>query len=393
MGTVASGAWPQPEAPEAARFATLQDHYRSLAQREKLEKENRRFYGRKLSYMQLTDKYGLSAAVARRRAGLPPLHSLTGKSTSQEGNGQVPLAPAESKMVDEIEKFDLETMLTPVDLSSIATLEQRLAQIDIQPESVLELYPRHKYLMIKRSQRCRKCEHNLSKPEYNPTSIKFKIQLAAFYHIPEISIYKLANCPFVPGTEYNFVLKLANPTQHPTYIEFIDLEQYMINRKDPEEFEDLEKESTAASKPESDQQPLSMTSGGSGNRMASSYLRQPTLVKASAQHEIKPNAKMIIPKTPKVYLPPRDDAAEFDDSGPDLRGVVDDKQVVSWRKGNKAGIVLSAHIDKNIQKNEDIVTGFALKFVYTNTVPALEQREVQTSDITAPVYVTLGKME
>ena len=110
------------------------------------------------------------------------------------------LAPAESKMVDEIEKFDLETMLTPVDLSTIPNLEQRLAQIDIQPDNVLELYPRHKYLMIKRSQRCRKCEHNLSKPEYNPTSIKFKIQLAAFYHIPEISIYKLANCPFVPGT-------------------------------------------------------------------------------------------------------------------------------------------------------------------------------------------------
>lgn len=53
----------------------------------------------------------------------------------------------------------------------------------------------------------------------------------------------------ISGTEYNFVLKLANPTQHPTYIEFIDLEQYMINRKDPEEFEDPEKESTAASKP------------------------------------------------------------------------------------------------------------------------------------------------
>ena len=66
---MASGAWPQPEASEAPRFATLQDHYRTLAQREKLEKENRRFYGRKLSYMQLTDKYGLSAAVARRRAG------------------------------------------------------------------------------------------------------------------------------------------------------------------------------------------------------------------------------------------------------------------------------------------------------------------------------------
>ena len=81
-------------------------------------------------------------------------------------------------------------------------------------------------------------------------------------------------------------------------------------------------------------------------------------------------------------------------TGPDLRGVVDDKQVVSWRKGNKAGILLSAVIDKDVKVGDDIVTGFALKFVYTNTVPALDSsREVQTSDVTAPVYVVLGKME
>ena len=250
--TVASGAWPQPEAPEAARFATLQDHYRTLAQREKLEKENRRFYGRKLSYMQLTDKYGLSATVARRRAGLPPLHSLTSKPTLQEGNaGQVPLAPAESKMMEEVEKFDVESMFNdPVDLSSIATLEQRLAQIDLQPESVLKLFPRHKYLMIKRSQRCRKCEHNLSKPEYNPTSIKFKIQLAAFYHIPEISIYMLGNSPMVPGSEYGFVLKMANPTQHATYVEFLDLEQFKMEERcriaNEVEIEEVEKETAKA---------------------------------------------------------------------------------------------------------------------------------------------------
>ena len=49
--------------------------------------------------------------------------------------------------------------------------------------------------------------------------------------------------------------------------------------------------------------------------MTTSYLRQPTLVKASPNHEITPNARLITPKCPKVYLPPRDDAAEFDDSG------------------------------------------------------------------------------
>jgi hypothetical protein len=47
--------------------------FRNLAHKEKMEKENRRFMGRKMTYMQLSDKYGLSAAVARKRAGLPPL--------------------------------------------------------------------------------------------------------------------------------------------------------------------------------------------------------------------------------------------------------------------------------------------------------------------------------
>ena len=170
------------------------------------------------------------------------MHSLTGgKTATPENNGQVPLAPSESKMIDEVEKFDLESMFSdPVNLSTIPNLEQRLAQIDIQPSNVLELFPRHKYLMIKRSQRCRKCEHNLSKPEYNPTSIKFKIQLAAFYHIPEVSIFKLAETPFVPGAVCNFVLKLANPTQHPTYVEFIDLVGHMIERKAKEEATEVE---------------------------------------------------------------------------------------------------------------------------------------------------------
>merc|ERR1711981_1070718 len=109
--------------------------------------------------------------------------------------------------MEEVEKFDVESMFNhddPVDLSSIATLEQRLAQIDIQPESVLKLYPRHKYLMIKRSQRCRRCEHNLGKPEYNPTSIKFKIQLAAYYHVPELVIYKVDK--LVAGMQAKFVI-------------------------------------------------------------------------------------------------------------------------------------------------------------------------------------------
>lgn len=98
-------------------------------------------------------------------------------------------------------------------LLPVTTLRQRLLQPDFQPAGASQLHPRHKHLLMKRSLRCRvrtlcspfpikcccflmkvhkqitffvflnflhqKCEHNLSKPEFNPTSIKFKIQLVA----------------------------------------------------------------------------------------------------------------------------------------------------------------------------------------------------------------------
>ena len=115
------------------------------------------------------------------------------------------------------------------------------------------IYPRHKQLMVKQSQRCRQCEHNLSKPglkafyaalfwnetrlthnltqnyvphfsEYNPASIKFKIQLSAYYHIPEIKLVRYpAKESLIPGKSIDFVLKFINPTQHPTFIEILDL--------------------------------------------------------------------------------------------------------------------------------------------------------------------------
>ena len=62
---------------------------------------------------------------------------------------------------------------------AVTTLEQRLHHPEVQAEKINELRPQHKQFLVKRSQRCRTCEHNVSKPEFSPQSIKFKIQLAA----------------------------------------------------------------------------------------------------------------------------------------------------------------------------------------------------------------------
>jgi len=114
-------------------------------------------------------------------------------------------------------------MTEPLDLYSVTSLAQRLAQLEAQPSTIIDLFPRHKHLMIKRSQRCRRCEHNLSKPEYNPTSIKFKIQLAAYYHVPEIVIFRVGE--LTPGKVSQLVIKVTNPSNTGTVLEFLTLDK------------------------------------------------------------------------------------------------------------------------------------------------------------------------
>ena len=73
--------------------------------------------------------------------------------------------------------------------------------------------------------------------------------------------------------------------------------------------------------------------------------------------------------------------------------VVDDKRIVAWRKSNKVGIKAKAKLNCDLKPGTEVVTGFALRFLYTNTVPSLEQREIQTSEVTIPVFVVLGICE
>merc|ERR1711909_223333 len=136
--------------------------------------------------------------------------------------------------------------------------------------TISTIFPKHKHLMIKRSQRCRRCEHNLSKPEYNPTSIKFKIQLAAYYH--------------VPGKVAQLVIKVTKPTNTGTTLEFLSLSKLR-------ELKEAEKED------EKDDKPVS----------AINPLRQPSIVTAVDQSIGLATAQIALP-TSMVYLPPRDDA-------------------------------------------------------------------------------------
>ncbi|KAF6773808.1 hypothetical protein AHF37_07540 [Paragonimus kellicotti] len=88
---------------------------------------------------------------------------------------------------DELVAFDLDPYINqPLQLEKITTVRQRHLAPQTQPKLTAELEPRLKCLVVKRSMRCRTCEHNLSKADFNPSSIKFRINLSAMYHVPEL---------------------------------------------------------------------------------------------------------------------------------------------------------------------------------------------------------------
>ena len=213
----------------------------------------------------------------------------------------------ELQELDSLAEPPMELLTQALDLCGVTSLEQRMAQLEAQPQDIASIFPRHKHLMIKRSQRCRRCEHNLSKPEYNPTSIKFKIQLAAYYHVPEIVIYRVGSLQ--AGLPAKFVIKVVNPSNTGTELELVSLAA-LQSLKDQEEASRAE---ARARGEEREDRPVS----------AINPLRQPSIVEAEDRSLGLVTAQVAMPAS-KVYLPPRDDAAEFDDGGVDMAGHTDE---------------------------------------------------------------------
>lgn len=192
---VSSGNIPEPEIPNAKRLEALADYYKALSLKEKNEKEKKRVTHRNAVF--LLDKYGISsslsakvsatlrARMARSSSGV----SLSDMKTSQElpsFKSAEALDEIELDKVDRlnIEKYygsteDKEEFEDNLKLLESNSLEQMLNCVEYQPTSCKDFVPISKMLVVKRSLRCKKCDHNLSKPEYNPSLIKFKIQLSA----------------------------------------------------------------------------------------------------------------------------------------------------------------------------------------------------------------------
>ncbi|XP_028906118.1 dynactin subunit 4 isoform X4 [Ornithorhynchus anatinus] len=339
--SVASGGWQEPENPHNQRMNKLIEYYQQLAQKEKIERDRKKLARRRnyvpLAFSQHTihvvDKYGLGTRLQRPRAGAP-ISTLAGLSL-KEGEDQKEIKIEPTQAVEEVEPLPEDYYTRPVNLTEVTTLRQRLLQPDFQPVCASQLYPRHKHLLIKRSLRCRKCEHNLSKPEFNPTSIKFKIQLVAVSYIPEIRIMSIPNLRYMK--ESQVLLTLTNPVENLTHVTLMECEE-----GDPD--------------------------------------------------DINSTAKVVVPPK-ELVLAGKDAAAEYDELA-EPQDFQDDPDIIAFRKANKVGVFIKV----TPQREEgDVTVSFKMKHEFKNL--AAPSRPVEEGDqgsdvtwLTQHVELSLGPL-
>ncbi|KAI4460349.1 dynactin p62 subunit [Holotrichia oblita] len=328
----ATGGWPERENVYNVRLTEIIEWYKSvvlLEKQQKLEKDKKK----QRKYMSFTDKTGLTA----------------------------------------------EMILT--------TIQQRLLQPEWQPVSVDKLFPIHKHLSVKQSLRCRSCEHNVSKPEFNPNSVRFKIQLFAYYHIPEIRIVTVE--PLRAGQPAELLLKFINPTQHQTVVTIMDLSSMPEILQDDKSSADISTEDEL--KP-IEKEPLSLSLTQSASLLHTTLSRQPSFTIKPRQIKQQVGADIEIPAA-NFVLPPRDDAAEFDDSGENYN-FNDDPRLVKWRKSNKAVIKLQITPSASLNLGDEVVVGFVMQHIYTNTIATSveKDKEPQKCQHKIRVFLSLGNL-
>ncbi|XP_076765937.1 dynactin subunit 4 [Xylocopa sonorina] len=362
--SVATGGWPEQENPHTSRINALIDYHKILASIEKQQCEKKKFRPKR-PYMPIA-MFRITSAMVRKHIGHPT-------KPSAPFTDQPPPAVAST----EVEELPADIFTAPVDITKVTTLAQRLQHPDVQAENVNELRPQRRQFLVKRSQRCRVCEHNLSKPDLCPQSTKFKIQLAAFYHVPEV---RIVTCePLRPGKSSELLLKFCNPTQHQTQITLLSLDTPMTSTV------------TVLDEKEEHKQEI-MQQGSESPNLLPSIVRQVPIAEETKSIKITANADLVLPHSPLI-LPPRDDIAEYDDTS-DTHNFQDDPKLVVWRKDNKAVMKLHVTPHEDIQTNDgqSVIIGFVMQYGYVNTITALEHKAPQKLDLKVKLYLTVGNI-
>ncbi|XP_022232227.2 dynactin subunit 4 [Drosophila obscura] len=367
---VASGTWPDNECLYQARFNTLVDYYQSIVLQEKQEKLEfmRRKAPKQHKFPSLTDRTGLTVSLIRRQIGWNEKSIPKAKAIS--------ITPAEATA--DVGGLPEDIFTEPLNLRNITTIAQRHGQPGDQPTAVSNLYPQRRSLWIKRSLRCRQCEHNLIKPEYHPTSIKYRIQLFASYHVPEVLMVRCEQ-PLQPGKANAILLKFSNPTMYDMTIRILSAlppEESLITSEAFQQACKIKEEAVTSS-------PLVRSIG-------LTLSRQNSTREVKREVEDVTNAE-IVPLESEFVLSQRDDSKEFDE---DVQLPTEEPKFIVWRKGNKVLIRLQFTPAAELSSGTDVMLGFFMQYTYVNTVSnASEKKEPTTHALHSRIFINAGATE
>lgn len=403
--SVASGAWQEQENPAAKRVSTLVEYYRQLAQKEKAEREKKKLTKRR-NYMHLSDKFGFSS-LTRRKSSLSYLTAGFNPKGKEIVDEDVTLKNP-SIAVEEVEILAEEFYNKTLILEKVPHLSQRLCQPDFQPGTIADLHPRHKHLLAKRSQRCRQCEHNLSKPEFNPSSIKFKIQLGAVHYLPMLRISDVPVLKY--GKEVQVTLSFTNPVENILKVTLLKLEdqkeeaaatsggQEIVTQKSDGSNEGDEKkatESTEGEKVKEEEKGTEEKQKNDENKkkdVAGPKKPDRTMDNSCQSRMFLPTAEVVLPTFP-LMLGARDEAAEFDemDSGTSAEMFNDDPRVVVNRQANKLWFLVKVVPQITVG---DVKFSLSMQYDYKHTATALvrgsQESEEQIVTLKHKLHINLG---
>lgn len=192
---------PELETPNLEWINKLIDYYKAVSQGEKAEEEKkkRRPYAHKQWKLlsKHSNKLGLSPSLLESLRNQTSINDKLlgvdkdGNLTVKRGNDITiePPKPPQARGLEEIEPLDSDFFYNEnFKVEEVSSIEQRFAQIELQPELVSDFKPISKSLSVKRLIRCKECDHILCRGEYSPGAIRFKIQSAAYYSIPELKL-------------------------------------------------------------------------------------------------------------------------------------------------------------------------------------------------------------
>lgn len=323
---VATGAWPELEVPHDIRFQKLVEHYQALVLQRKQEKQDgwRRKSQKQHKFPSLTDRSGLTVSSIRRQINWDksgPQKIKVEEITKSEASADTEPLP--------------DSLFTEsVSFKQVTTVAQRLNQVAIQPSVVNQLYPQHKSLSIKKTLRCRTCQHNVMKPELNPSSIKYRIQLFAIYHVPEVRLDECSNLR--QGQKCDIKIKVINPAIYDMKITLLNSEEVF------EKYKNLF------------------------------------------------NAKVLLTGE-SFELMRQDDSLDFEEEN--LPVEKDPPDFIVSKKGHQAVCLFPITVNSDVKVGEEVKVPVTVQYTYTNTTNVAEKKEAQKMELQVTTIIALGRLQ